>query len=279
MREMQGKEHEGSGKPVADFGTYCEGDLEPTLNKRINALIDCTNDYIVYLDDDLYVEWSFTHDHGDSPDGFDEVANRIGHLETLSITQLSRDQREPFARLLAEAMARILGDRDEGKAEAVLDKAEAYLKARGTENARRWYLQGSGIVALMALAVAAMLLLIRSRVANPGWLGALDIMIGTAMGSLGALISIGSRAESIHLEPVAGPKIHKFEGMVRLMAGMAGAFFAALAIKADLLLGVFQSLSHPFLALIVACIVSGASERLVPGLIRKMGKAVDTNSG
>lgn len=278
MNETPLQPEEGSGRAVSSYSAFCEGDIEPSLNKRIYALIDCTNDYIVYLDDDFYVEWSFTRKHGNSPAGFDTIANKIGHLETLSITQLSRPQREPFARLLAEAMARTLGDRDEKEAEAVLENAEAYLKARGTENARRWYLQGAGTVFLVAILIAVVLLVVRNNLTDPGWIGVLEIGVGTALGSLGALISIASRAESIHLEPVAGPQIHRFEGMVRVLAGMAGAFFVALAIKSDLLFGEFKSLSHPFLALLIACIVAGSSERLVPGLIKKMGKSIENGS-
>ncbi len=60
----------GSGKRVSDFTPFCEGDTDPTLNKKIRALIDCDTDYIVYLDEDLYVEWSFNQD---SPGGFDDA--------------------------------------------------------------------------------------------------------------------------------------------------------------------------------------------------------------
>jgi len=103
----------GSGKRVSDFLSFCEGDIDPTLNKKIRALIDCDTDYLVYLDEDLCAQWTFNKD---TPSGFDDVANRIGRLETLSITQLLPLQQEPFERLLAESMARILGDENEEKA-------------------------------------------------------------------------------------------------------------------------------------------------------------------
>jgi hypothetical protein len=95
----------GSARRVSDFTSFCEGDLDPTLNKKIRTLIDSDTDYLVYLDEDLCAEWTF---NGDSPSGFDDVANRIWRLETLSITQLLPSQKEPFERLLAESMARIL---------------------------------------------------------------------------------------------------------------------------------------------------------------------------
>jgi hypothetical protein len=259
----------GSGLvDVVDFASFCEGDIEPKLNKRIRTLIDRTSSHIVYLDDDLYVEWAF---FGTIPVGFDEVANRIGNLETISITQLTQLQREPFARLLAEAMARILGDRNDGEADAVLDKAEAYLKARGSENARRWYLSGVLWATSTSLAIAAIVLCIRYFTRNAEWGTGLEVAAASAFGSLGTLLSLASRTEAIRVEPVAGPQIHRFEAAIRVVVGVIGALFVAIAIRADLLLGVFHSLSHPFLALIAACVVAGASERLVPSLVNNMG--------
>src|ERR1035438_263908 len=163
---MENEQIKGSGKSVDDFTTFCEGDVDPTLNKRITTLIDSDTDYLIYLDEDHYVEWSLICQ---SPAGFDSTANRIGHLETLSLTQLSAAQREPFERGLGEAMARILGDQSEEKAKAALDDAEAYLKARGSENAKVWYLKGVGSATLGALLVSGIILLILGRVSDPLW--------------------------------------------------------------------------------------------------------------
>lgn len=268
---MANEQSGGSGRSVDDFSSFREGDTDPTLNKKIKTLIDSNVTYLVYLDEDLYAEWTF---NGRSPDGFDNTANRIGHLETLSLAQLSAVQREPFERLLAEAMARILGDHSEEKATAILDTAEAYLKARGGENARRWYLQGVGGATACALILAGILMALLSRISDPSWRDALEILSAAALGALGALLSVASRTEAIHFEPVAGPVIHKFEGATRAIVGIAGALFIAIAIKADLLLGVFHSLTHPFLALLAVCVVGGATERLVPGLINNMAKSL-----
>ncbi len=269
--EQEPRPAAGSGRQVNNFRPFCEGDFDPTLNKKIRILIDCATDYLVYLDDDLYVEWTF---NGTAPGGFEDVANRIGRLETLAITQLLPLQRELFERLLAESMARIIGDRNEEKAKAILDEAEEYLKARGSENARRWYLGGVGWVALFALVVAGALLLALERVTSTPWRDVLETFSATAVGALGAFLSVASRTEAITFEAAAGPKIHQFEGGVRGAVGVAAALFVVLAIKADLLLGIFHSLTHPFFALLVAGLIAGFSERLVPGLINTMGKSM-----
>jgi hypothetical protein len=179
-------------------------------------------------------------------------------------------------------MARIIGDHNYTQAEAVLEKARAYLKARSMENARTWYLQGAGSVALLALTLCGLLLLMRMIVVKPDWQAFLETIGASLLGGVGALLSIASRAETISIDPIAGARIHRIEGSVRVSVGIVAAFFVALAIKADLLLAIFHSLTHPFLALLVACFVAGASERFASGLIKNMEKSVSItpkNSG
>src|ERR1700757_382543 len=93
----------GSAKEVSDFSSFCEGDLDPTLNKRIRVLIDADSKYIVYLDEDLYCEWSMAEDF-ELHEDFGNIANTVGHLETLAVDRLRPNQRLPFERLVGEAM-------------------------------------------------------------------------------------------------------------------------------------------------------------------------------
>jgi hypothetical protein len=74
----------GSGRSVSDYTAFCEGDVEPSLNKKIHLLIQKDRNHIVFVDEDGSVEWAF---NGETPGQFEDVANEIGDLETLS-TQL-----------------------------------------------------------------------------------------------------------------------------------------------------------------------------------------------
>ena len=261
----------GAGKPVPDYNVFCEGDLEPSLHKTVHTLIDRNQNYIVYVDEDGRPEWVF---NGTTPDGFETVANKIADLETVSETQLLVHQRQPFARLLAESMARVLGDDNVAEAERVLEKAAAYLSSRGIENARLWYLQGAGLMSLPAVFISLALLWFRNRIANPSWLYFTEIIAASLMGGMGAFFSIASRTETANLDPVAGARIHRIEGMLRVAVGIIGASVVALAIKADVLFGAFQSLSHPLTVLMILCIAAGASERMASGLIKKMERSM-----
>ncbi len=115
MKDHPGSAHPGgSGKPVDDFSPYCEGDIEPTLNKKIHTLVDSDKNYIVYLEDELFAEYSWNLEDGETPEGFSEIANTVAHLEGLSVIYLASDQQILFRGMLGEAMARIVGDKDAG---------------------------------------------------------------------------------------------------------------------------------------------------------------------
>ena len=233
-------------------------------------MISCEKSYIVYLDDEYTVQWTWNVAYGDDPPGFAEVANRIGHLETLSATQLSGKQNELFERLLAEGMARILGEKDERKATEALNNAEAYLSARGAENARTWYLTGSSIVAFLSTIIACLLWLLKEPLMPIVSSGTIEVLLGACLGGPGALLSILYRSEKIPMEATAGPKIHYIEGAARALAGNFGAFVMALAVKANLVLGIIRSGDYNLPALLVVCFVAGTSERLVRGFIGRM---------
>jgi hypothetical protein len=96
------------------------------------------------------------------------------------------------------------------------------------------------------------------------------IMMGTAIGGLGAWLSVIQRSRTTELDVAAGPALHYLEGAFRIMAGTLGALLVALAIRAGLLVHGTQ-----LAAIMVICMVAGASERLVPSFIEQIeGRAV-----
>jgi len=267
----------GSGHSVEDFTPYCEGDVDPTLNKKIRSLVSCDREYIVYLDDDLSVQWSCTDSYEEAPE-YGEIANGVAHLDTLSGQRLSSSDVESLNWLLAEAMARIM-EKDARAARQSLDNAEAYLKARSLERARVWYLSASFSVAIMALLIAWALWMLRVRVTLSLGDQGLDIAIGALFGSLGALVSILERLPRIQVEASAGRLVHFLEGGGRVLMGMAGGFVAALAVNADLLFAITKSSGHHRALLLMICISAGASERFLPGLIKQVEDSALANRG
>ncbi len=55
------------------------------------------------------------------------------------------------------------------------------------------------------------------------------------------------------------------------MIGVVGAALVAVAVKANVLLGALTDTQHPRALLLLLCMVSGASERMVPNLVGRVG--------
>jgi hypothetical protein len=254
-----------------DFRHLKDGDTDPALNKLIKTLILKGHNFIVYLDEQQCVQW-VTHPeyYGDFAPDFGNVVNRAGYLEEIARELLSPRQRMGFQRMVAESVARLLDDRTSDHAKDMLDRAEAYLKARTSERARMWYI--TAVAVGTCLALLAMLVLWEFRAALVPNMGAtaFDLGLATAIGSLGALISVALRLRELNVDGTAGPAVHYFEGAIRVVAGMAGGLLVGLAVKSNLVLGAINSAEKSLALLLAVAAVAGASERVVPDLIKRV---------
>ena len=253
-----------------NFLIFNEGQTEPTLNKRIKTLILKDQGFIVYLDDDLCVQWATNKHYSNFAVDFGSVTNRAGYLEETSKGLLSPSQHISFQRLIAESIARLLDDRSSGNAQAILDKAEAYLKARTSERARIWFIVAAAIVTGLALVGLLALWIFRDIVKINLGLTAFELALSACIGSLGALISVVLRLRELNVDALAGRGVHYFEGAARVIAGMAGALLIGLAIKSNLILGTINSSDKSLALLLAVSVIAGASERIVPNLIKKV---------
>jgi len=101
------------------------------------------------------------------------------------------------------------------------------------------------------------------------------VTLDLAQNRAGALISVISRTQSISMDVATGRLVYYIEGAARILLGMLGAFLIALSVKANLILGVVNNTKdYEFPFLLLLCMVAGASERLVPNLIRQVESSV-----
>lgn len=242
------------------FSNLHEGSHDPTLDKTVKWLINCDDNFIIYIDEDLYVEWTM-NDNAMLGVEAGPFLNRVGQLEAVDTSYLSATRITSFKRMIAEGVARLFEKNYEAAKDA-LDLAEAWINARNIEVARRWYLAGSGAVALLSF----LLVLALGYWNQQLWtLPYFDLAVGTAFGGLGAWLSVIQRSRSAGLDVAAGPALHYLEGAFRIMAGSLGALLVAMAIRA----GLFIQADRLSVTLVI-CMVAGVSERLVPSFIEQM---------
>jgi hypothetical protein len=251
----------------ATFETLKEGDVDPALGKTIKILILQDAHFIVYLDEDLFVEWCVSSDYGEWPREAGVTMNRVSYLETLA-EPLAADARLRIQRLLGESVARILDDRDSKAASAILGRAEGILCSPG----RYRYIAAAAIVASAAAVLVLSLWLARDSARQKLGADAFEVVVASAMGAIGALMSVIMRAGSVVVDPAEPPTAHFAEGAYRAFVGVIGGLLVALAIKANL---AFGFISERGLALIALCgAIAGVSERLVPSLVRRVEESV-----
>lgn len=172
--------------------------------------------------------------------------------------------------MLGEALARCLSQRDLSAANQILDNAETFINARNSEIARLWQLSAAAVVCAIAFFASATLWITRVFVISVLGTFAFSAVMGSCAGAVGAMTSLLLRIRHMSFDVTAGREAHFFEGATRVLAGMAGAFVVTLAERVNLIGGIVNSLLHPFAALILVCVIAGASEQLVPDLINRL---------
>ncbi len=244
---------------------------------QVGWLILATPRYIVFLDDATDLDWSTT-------DEFDaaltplltqakgRVQNRITRLQALEGDRLSPVNRRAFRRMLGEAMARVLGGEPDA-ADAMLDDAEQYIGRRTRESAQFSYALATLVLTAGICSATLILWIFRKELLPRLGATAFELIICAGAGALGACFSMLLKMRSAPLDPGSDRHHHYVDALVRLIVGMIGAVIAAVAVRIGILLPQLNPATNGFGGLVLACAIAGASERLSPALIERLGTA------
>lgn len=254
--------------PLVTTDDFVIGNPAPKFKVVVRDIIFVTDTCIVFLDDEHSTYW-WTKDAAprERCKGFSTVLNRVAELEAIPIDVLKVSQRKAFRTLVAEGIARALEEEDTSSSAAVHDKAEQYIRARLSEVARFWYLRVALAAALLLSCGMAALAAVRGSIADRAFLG---FSIAVIAGGLGSAFSLMTRAGAMHLDPAAGAKLHTYEAIARITSGALGALLVGLVIRSGLVLPALKHADSTIVVLI--CLVSGVSERLIPNLISELEK-------
>ena len=242
------------------------GDTDPELNKVVKEIVICSEFCIVYLADDLSIEWRTTDDHK----SVEHCGKILGRATTLEAQSGFIEDKVALAAVrlqIAESIARCLEGNPEAVSTALLRAAEIQIADRNKEVAWLWYFTSAYKVTGVCVVLSIVLWVIRDTVW--AWIGrtAFDVVLGTLGGALGSLLSTTSRGGRLVLDANAGKTVHQLEGLSRIGAGSIGALMVALSIKGGIIVSGARFLGSPMAAMLALCIVAGASERLVPSLV------------
>jgi hypothetical protein len=256
------------------------GDVHEPLGKKIRVLIDKSGDHVVYLDEDLNIQWDQAKDL-DKQTGL--VVNRITHLEGLmgfmqrSDTQSKGEEKRIIAikSLFGEAYARSYNTHDRESAAQALDDAELQIALWNREVSGRWYFCS----ALGATALCVVLLLF-AQAYRSGITGALGDTAWTVItiglfGSIGAFTSVCLRHRQLALDANAGLSVHVMEACGRIVIGVVSAMLMILLAKGGLILEIATKSDHAMYVYAALGMLCGASERVLPNFVSRAEMLLD----
>jgi hypothetical protein len=239
----------------------------------VHYLILETDDFIVCLDSELDVDWqtSEKYDEVGPKDlgAHNEILNGAAALECIPNDHHKRNVRLNFKRMVGEGVARSL-DHDYDSAKKILEQARLYIADRNVETARYWQLSTACVLGLILGFSGVGLWAVRAYLMRAWGESAYFLIIAGVAGSLGAVLSMIFRMGHSFPTSEAPKALHILEATSRVFAGCLSGLLMAGSVKIGLILPVFRDVGQTHLAMLVAAMVGGASERWAPSLIARL---------
>jgi len=237
----------------------------------IHYLIYEADDFIVFLDRELDIDWQTTASYDQkgprNETKHNEMLNHAATLECIPNHHHTREIRLNFKRMVGEGVVRsLMGDYD--NADKILRDAEAYIIERNIEVARFWQMSTAIVLAIvfgilgLAFWAFRMYLILQ-------WGEGVFFLIQAASigGTLGAVLSMAFRMGRCFPRSEAPRRLHILEAVSRVLAGGLSGLVIAASVKIGLILPIFKDSGNIHLAMFVTAFAAGASERLAPSLI------------
>lgn len=242
----------------------------------IEHLILSTDEFIVFIDKELDIDWETTdgHDaaiHGESLCQLNEILNLAATIECIPNDHQRRFIRTNFKRMVGEGVARALKG-DFTNAHKILERANDYITSRNIETARYWQLTTSLIAGITAAFSGILLWSFRDAAISVwGVTGTFAILSGLA-GAIGATFSIVFRIGSTQITSEAAFNLHVLEALSRIVAGSISGLIFGFLIRIGVIAPFLSSSGNIDIVIIAAAILAGASERWAPSLIEQVEK-------
>lgn len=251
-----------------------EGEIDPEFNKMIRTLIIQEDDYFVYIDNNLEIQWK--HDKNDNDIGrdFGLVLNKVAILESASRFIVDKKSMAHIKIQIAEGLARYIKYNNIKFSKEIHDSVSKEISELNMKTSWGWYF-GSSLLASCTFYVM-LIILWSCREYFRGRIGfvAVDVLFGAFSGAIGAMVSVVFRSTKLVFNANIDKKIHFMEGIGRVVAGVSGGLLTSLLFKSGFIFIGSSVLKNEMAFMLSLSIVAGASERLVPNLIGKLENKV-----
>jgi hypothetical protein len=240
---------------------------------EVRHLILSGDRFIVFLDNDLDVDWCTTseYDKAETEDRrreCSEIVIRAASVECIPNDHQEANIRLNFKRMVGEGVARAL-EHEYDSAKKILEQARLYIEARNVEKARYWQLCTACILGVILGLSALMLWWFRAYPIGALGEPAYYLVMSGAAGSVGAVLSMIFRMGHSFPNSEAPRALHILETASRVLAGCFSGLLAAGSVQVGLILSVVSGNGQMHAAMLVVAFASGGSERFAPSIIAR----------
>jgi hypothetical protein len=252
-----------------DYLSLKAGDVDHDLNKTIKEIIIKGNDYIVYMDTESTIQWGALNIIGS---GFDKIQNQVSYWELIcNKIFLKQDEAYSYKALLAEALARVLSGSDIKDAQSAINSATDLIKMQRGPIIRQAYVSGSYAMAFPLFLILLVGLLYLDKFGTAG-IGlsktAIEFIVAGLLGGIGAFISTMTGVTKYDPDISFNNGIYWLDGSFRVIYGVLAGALIVLGIKASFI--TLITVPDNIYALPFLSAIGGASEKILPNIIKKM---------
>lgn len=254
---------------------------DPWSRITYDTLVMSTESYIVYVAPAIELKWETTRNFDTEqvkqkefdPKKYYSIFCDSGVLEARVRKEFGVDTRREILCLIGNALVCSF-ECNYAAAEKALKDARQFLKERGEELSRFWYLSASAATAAIFLTIGLLIWTARFWFETKLGVSAVWLILASVSGSAGAFLSVILRSGNLAFDPSSGRLLHYLEGASRICAGLLSGALVSLAIKSGFILGALGAARSNTLLLLIS-MAGGASERLATSIISK----IDSDGG
>ena len=251
------------------------GDTDPTGAGKINTIVFQGDGVLVYLDQDYGISWQTEEEFTEFAADFGDVSNRVLMLEVLTSNLYKKKKLRDVNYLLAQGLVRVLDDKVSDNANEILDEFEKSLEEQGRQFLKIEFIVASFLTTIFVIILLGILWFFRTPLQYIVGTGAFVLVIASCCGGIGAFVSTFIRSLNFTGDIRVSKKIYSFDGAMRIFFGIIAGFVMALAIKSNIFLGVINDVKGiSFAVICFLSTVAGASESLVPSIVKKVEQKV-----
>lgn len=248
------------------YHDYRIGENGP-LDRKVKQIIYRSDNCMVYMDEDEVIQWSTNgitlHEE------FGDIQNKISLWEVTCNKIFSKKDAYEFKTLLSEAYARIIEENNDRHANQIIERTVYQIEKRGKEVLKQSYILSSFFWTLIVVILLFTLVMIRPYILD-SYENKYQIITTSLFGGIGAFVFATIRLKNYSPEIVLTREIHRVDGALRVFYGIIAGLTIAVCIKSNLLFGFIDKLDKTIYLNSFLGIIAGASEVLIPNLIKQV---------